>query len=60
MTRPDFLAQLETALQQTARPFERATVLAFVADCWPLSEEDPDAERWTGEFLDAHAPAIAE
>ncbi len=53
MTPTDFIPLLESALQARGEPFERAAVLTFVADCWPLIEDDPDAERWAREFAAA-------
>jgi hypothetical protein len=33
--------------------FERAELLAYVASMWSSVEDDPDAGRWAGEFLEA-------
>jgi hypothetical protein len=52
-TKPDFLAALESELQQRGRPFSRADVLAFVEAAWPLVEDDPSPGRWAGEFAAA-------
>jgi hypothetical protein len=53
MTRPEFLAALESELQQRGRPFSRADVLAFVEACWPLVADDPSPARWAAEFAAA-------
>ena len=53
MTRPEFLAALESELQQRGRLFSRADVLAFVEACWPLVADDPSPARWAAEFAAA-------
>jgi hypothetical protein len=53
MTRTDFTLALEQELQFRGRPFDRGELPTFVADVWPLAEDDPDPVRWAGEFLEA-------
>lgn len=55
--RTDFLADLEQQLRLSGRPFSRADVLAFVADCWPWIAEDPSPVVWALAFLEAHPAA---
>ena len=38
---------------------QRAEVLAYIASMWPWIEDDPDAGRWAGEFLEARTGAAA-
>jgi hypothetical protein len=59
MTQPDFLAGLEHDLALRGVGFERAELLAYVASMWPWMEDDPDAGRWAGEFLEARTGAAA-
>jgi len=59
MAAVDFIRTLETDLQRRGVPFDRGALLAFVADAWPLIEDDPeDVQRWAGEFL-AGSGAVA-
>jgi hypothetical protein len=53
MTREDFTAALEQALQLRAVGFSRAELLDFVASVWPLAEENPDVDFWAREFIKA-------
>jgi hypothetical protein len=53
MTQADFTQALEQELQLCGRPFDRGDLLTFVADVWPLAEDDPDPVRWSREFLEA-------
>jgi hypothetical protein len=53
MTREDFTAALEQALQLRAVGFSRAELLDFVASVWRLAEENPDADFWAREFIEA-------
>ena len=60
MTQDDFLTALEQELQIRGARFNRADLLAFVADVWPLAEEDPDVTFWAREFIDTgHATMTA-
>jgi hypothetical protein len=56
MTQPEFVAQLEAALQQTGQPFDRSQIIEFVADCWPWMEADQDVAEWAQLFLDSRVP----
>jgi hypothetical protein len=58
MTQPEFVSHLEAVLQGARRPFGRAAVLAFVADCWPLIEDDPNPRRWAREFLESQRERV--
>jgi hypothetical protein len=51
MTQAEFFAALELDLQLRAVPFARTDLLAFVADVWPLAQENPDVTYWAGEFM---------
>jgi hypothetical protein len=53
MNQQAFIAALEEQLQHCGREFSRAAVLEFVADVWPLAQDDPDPARWAREFLAA-------
>jgi hypothetical protein len=53
MTLPDFITALEMELQLRGGPFDRADVLTFAEDVWPLAEEDPEPGRWANAFLAA-------
>jgi hypothetical protein len=53
MNHTDFALALEQELQLRGVAFSRADLLAFVADAWPLIEDDPDVPFWAGEFLEA-------
>jgi hypothetical protein len=50
MTPAEFTKALEQELHLTGRPFDRASVLAFVEAVWPLVEDDPDIGLWATEF----------
>ena len=58
MTPADFLDALESELRLRAVPFDQAKLRAFVADCWPWIDEDPDVPAWAGEFLAAGKAAV--
>jgi hypothetical protein len=60
MNRVEFTDVLEQQLQRMGRPFDRAGVVIFVANAWPLMANDPDVRGWAELFLDAHAPTIGE
>jgi hypothetical protein len=53
MTQADFLAALEQQLLLRGSSFSLADLTEFVADVWPLAQEDPDPVRWAREFLDS-------
>jgi hypothetical protein len=55
MTPPDIVACLETALALRGVAYERAELLAWTAAMWPWLEDDPDVERWAGEFIEGRA-----
>ena len=60
MTQPDFVRRLEAALARRGLAFEPAELLAWVASTWQRVQQDPDAERWAGEFLEARAARTKE
>jgi hypothetical protein len=47
MTPTDFIAGLEQELRLRGLPFNRADVLAFADEVWPLAQDDPDPVRST-------------
>jgi hypothetical protein len=49
---------VESELRLRGRPFSRDSLLCFIASCWPLVLDDPDARRWADAFLEA-GPAMA-
>jgi hypothetical protein len=51
MTQTDFTLAMEQELQLRSVAFARADLLAFVADAWPLIDEDPDVTHWPRDFL---------
>jgi hypothetical protein len=53
MTRDAYTAALEQHLRTQGCAFDRAAVLAFVASCWPLIEDDPDVTEWARRFAEA-------
>jgi hypothetical protein len=53
LSRPEFLAMLVTELHVRGEPFERWCLAEWLASMWPWVEDDPDAYRWAGEFLEA-------
>jgi hypothetical protein len=53
MTLPDFITALEQDPRFRGVAFDRADVLTFAADVWPIAEEDPDPGRWAEAFLEA-------
>ncbi len=53
MTQPDFLAALEQELRLRGIGFNRADLVAFMADVWPLIEENPDVAFWARELLES-------
>jgi hypothetical protein len=58
MTPADFTTALEQELQLQGVAFSRSALQVFVADAWPLIDDDPDVAFWAGEFLAAgHALA---
>jgi hypothetical protein len=62
MNRLEFTDILEQHLQQSGRALARFAILAYVADAWPLIEDDPDVPGWAGLFIDTLpllAPATA-
>jgi hypothetical protein len=59
MTQHDFLSALESQLQLSGQPFERAELQAWVASMWPWCQDDPDPVRWAAEFLEARRAVLA-
>jgi hypothetical protein len=55
VTLTDFVTALEMELQLRGEPFDRADVLTFAEDVWPLAEDDPGPGRWADAFLVAMA-----
>ena len=53
MNQTAFTLALEQELQLRAVGFSRAELLEFVADVWPLAEENPDVAFWAREFIDS-------
>jgi hypothetical protein len=53
MSLPDFLTALEQELRLRGVAFNRADVLAFADDVWPLAREDPDAVKGADAFVEA-------
>jgi hypothetical protein len=53
MNQPDFLTALEQELRLRGIGFDRADLLEFVADVWPLAQENPDVAFWAQEFLES-------
>ena len=53
MTQTDFLTALEQELQRQGIGFSRADLQEFVADVWPLAQENPDVTVWAREFIEA-------
>ena len=53
MNHTDFATALEQELQLEGIGFSRADLLEFVADVWPLAQENPDVAFWAREFIDS-------
>ena len=53
MSQADFTAALEQELQLHGVGFSRADLLEFVADVWPLAQENRDPAFWAREFIDS-------
>jgi hypothetical protein len=53
MSQADFLAALEQELRLRGIGFDRADLLEFVTDVWPLAQENPDVTFWAQEFLES-------
>jgi hypothetical protein len=49
----EFVHTLERELRLRNMPFRHADVIVFVACSWTAIDDDPDPERWAGEFLEA-------
>ena len=52
MTQPEFLAVLDNELRKRLAIFNLGDLMDFVADCWPLMQDDLDVVRWADEFID--------
>jgi hypothetical protein len=52
ISQTDFLAAVEQELQLHGVSFSRAALQEFVADVWPLAQENPDVTFWAREFID--------
>ena len=52
MTLEDFTTSLEQELRLRGVRFDRADLLDFAADVWPLAQDDPDVARWAQAFID--------
>jgi hypothetical protein len=57
MTQADFVTGLEMELQLRGVAFDRADLVTFAADVWPMAEEDPDAAHWVNVFLEIRSAA---
>ena len=53
MNQNDFVAALEQELQLRGVGFSRADLVEFVADVWPLAQENPDVAFWAREFRES-------
>jgi len=53
MTQADFTTAVEQQLQIRGIRFSRADLQEFVADVWPLAEDNPDPAAWAQEFIDS-------
>ena len=60
MRQADFVAQLESALRQTGRPFNRGQLTEFVSDYWPVIPVGPWPEFWAVAFLESQAEHAGE
>ena len=58
MNQTDFLTALEQELQLRGIGFSRAGLQEFVADVWPLAQENPDVTFWAREFLESGRASI--
>jgi hypothetical protein len=54
----EVVAAVESELRLRGRPFSRDSLLCFIASCWPLVLDDPDARRWADAFLEAGPAAV--
>jgi hypothetical protein len=52
MSRDDFTAALEEQLRIRGISFSRGDLLEFVADVWPLAQDDPDPVIWAERFIE--------
>ncbi len=59
MNQADFLAALEQELKLRRIDFRRADLLEFVADVWPLAQENPDVAFWAQEFLESGRGSVS-
>jgi hypothetical protein len=60
VTQAGFITMLESHLALCASvPYDRSELLAWVAAMWPHIEDDPDAGRWAGEFIEARRSVSA-
>jgi hypothetical protein len=57
MSKTEFFLAVERDLQLRHVPFDKAELVEFVRDVWPLVEADDTAERWAEAFLVARAGA---
>jgi hypothetical protein len=53
MNQTDFITALEQELQLQGVAFSRSALQVFVADGWPLIEDNPDPVFWAEEFIDS-------
>jgi hypothetical protein len=58
MTQLEFVSRFEADLARRGLVFERAALLTWVEATWQHIQEDPGAERWADEFLDARAARV--
>jgi hypothetical protein len=52
MTQADFIACLESQLGLHGVAYDGAELLEWVASMWPHLADDPDVQRWAGEFAE--------
>jgi hypothetical protein len=55
MTQPDFVRRLDAALIRHGVAVKQTELLAWVEATWLRIQQDPDAGRWAGEFIQERA-----
>lgn len=55
MNQAAFVEELAAELRLRGVPHDMGAVAAFVADAWPLIDDDPSAGRWAQEFAGEQA-----
>jgi hypothetical protein len=59
MSKQSFLSALAWQLTLAGVPYVRLDLEAFVADVWPLADNDPDVSRWAREYPEAQHEPLA-